>query len=1019
MPKASSHRTVLVVAGSQSLRHKLRQVLAANPALRLLEADNCSACLDLCRSEEVHCIILDDSVSGPETTELTSQLQAVGTHRQQVLALVAADRSAGATGSEPTGFWYSIKDPDEAYLNLLPQLVQNLLDQAQLVTETEQIREAARLSADRYEGIFNSTRNGVAIYQAVDDGNDFIFVDFNRAAEELEQIKREELLGKSVLEVFPGVRDFGLFDVFQRVWATGRAEHHPVSLYEDGRIAGWRDNFVYRLSTGVVVAVYSDETDRMRAGEALALSERKYRHLVDHAGQGILVAQDGLIRLVNHKLEEITGYPQDELLSRPFIEFIHPEDQAMVLERHQQRVDGEEPPSIYSFRVVSRSGKSRWVEINVIPFEWEGEPATLSFLNDISDRKRAELELETSADIVKTIPSGLFIYQFEPPDRLILLDGNPEAERLTGVEISKWRGKEFNEIWLEAREQGVTESFWGAMISGEKYETEDLYYRDQRLEGAFRVRVFPVPGDRLCVAFEVITERKRAEQGLVESEKRFRRLFEESNDAVFLSDFDGMIIDVNAAACDMLGHDRKALCRKTLSRLHVKEDFSLAEDALTDTLELGAVRYEARLERSDQEVIVADISAKVVDADSAVIQSIVRDITESRRLEAQLHQAQKMEAIGTLAGGIAHDFNNILTAITGNTELAKVMLADDDPVQERLNHVLTASDRASNLVKQILAFSRKTVSQKLPVSISPIIEETAQLLRATLPTTIEIKLSLDHQAGPLVADPTHIQQIVMNLCGNAAHAMREHGGELELELRQVELTRAESDLQASLQPGRHLKLTVRDTGEGMTPELRERIFEPYFTTKEAGAGTGMGLSVVHGIVVSMGGSVSVESEPGKGSAFHVYLPTAEEQINDDRESNDAPAPHGDERVLIVDDEEAITALQQRALEIHGYQVTPMSSGVAALELIRSQPDRFDLVITDQTMPKLTGSELIKEIIQIRPDLPIILCTGYSNQISEEKALEIGASRYIMKPFKMTDIARTVREVLDNHTSHTD
>jgi PAS domain S-box-containing protein len=931
-----------------------------------------------------------------------------------VLALISPDRSAVAADAEQqTGLWYTVKDPQEAYLSLLPHLVCRLLDQAQLVADLAQSKEEARLCMDRYQGIFNSTRDGVAIYQAVDDGADFIFRDFNRAAEELEQIKRKDLLGESVLEVFPGVREFGLFEVFQQVWSTGKAAHHPVSLYEDGRIAGWRDNFVYRLSTGEVVAVYSDETDRMQANEALVRSEHKYRHLVDNAGQGILVAQEGLIRLVNRKLEEMVGYPQDELLSKPFNDFIHPDDRALVLKRHLQRVNGAAPPSVYSFRIVSSHGETRWVEINVIPFDWEGEPATLSFLNDISDRKLAELELETSADIVRTIPSGLFIYQFEPPERLILLDGNPASERLTGIKIDEWRGKEFNQIWPEAREQGVTQSFLGAMISGEMYETEDLYYRDQRLEGAFRVRVFPVPGERLCVAFENITERKRAEHGLVESEKRFRRLFEESNDAVFLSDFDGWIIDVNAAACDMLGYDREVLTRKTLSHLHVRDNYSIAEDALTDTLEKGAVRFESRFARSDGKVIVVDISAKVVDADSAVIQSIVRDITESRRLEAQLRQAQKMEAIGTLAGGIAHDFNNILTAISGNTELAKVMLADDDPVQERLTHVLTASDRASNLVRQILAFSRKTVSEKCPVSISPIIEETAQLLRATLPTTIEIKLCLDHEAGQLVTDPTHIQQIVMNLCANAAHAMREHGGALEVDLRQVELSQAESDLQPSLQPGLHLKLTVRDNGEGMSAEVKERIFEPYFTTKEPGAGTGMGLSVVHGIVVSMGGSIKVESEPGEGSAFHIYLPIAEQQISSENETDNRPAPRGDERVLIVDDEVAIVALHQRALEIYGYQVTPLSSSVEALELIRKQPDDFDLVITDQTMPKLTGSELIKEIRQILPDLPIILCTGYSNQISEERALEIGASRYVMKPFRMTEIARTVREVLDS------
>jgi len=376
----------------------------------------------------------------------------------------------------------------------------------------------------------------------------------------------------------------------------------------------------------------------------------------------------------------------------------------------------------------------------------------------------------------------------------------------------------------------------------------------------------------------------------------------------------------------------------------------------------------------------------------------------------QLRQAQKMEAIGTLAGGIAHDFNNILSAIIGYTEISKVKLGPESDVHKELNEVYSAGIRAKDLVSQILAFSRQGEQEFFPLILHPIAKEALKLLRSSIPATIEIKQDI-HKCGTVMADATQIHQVMMNLCTNAYHAMEAEGGELEVGLRDVELGEQDVVPYPELNPGPFIQLTVSDTGSGMPPSIVERIFEPYFTTKEKGLGTGMGLSVVHGIVTSHGGAISVESEPGAGSTFHVYLPRVERK-NEKKTDQDKPLPKGNERILIVDDEKPLAELGRQMLVKLGYGVVAMTDSLESLELFREDPDRFDLVITDMTMPHLTGDKLAKELMMIRPDIPIIISTGFSKQMDEDRAKEMGIKAFAMKPLVMRDLANTVRDVLD-------
>ncbi len=391
------------------------------------------------------------------------------------------------------------------------------------------------------------------------------------------------------------------------------------------------------------------------------------------------------------------------------------------------------------------------------------------------------------------------------------------------------------------------------------------------------------------------------------------------------------------------------------------------------------------------------------------------DVTEKWQLEKRLAQAQKMEAIGTLAGGIAHDFNNILSAIIGYTELSLIDIPKDSALQNNLQQVLKAGGRAKELVRQILAFSRQRESELVPVKVSLIVNEALKLLRASLPATIKIRHNIKSHLSVLT-DPTNIHQVLMNLCTNASFAMQADGGVLEVSLNDVDLDADFARQHPDVKPGKFIRLMVKDAGCGMTPEATERIFDPFFTTKKVGQGTGMGLSVVHGIIKSHGGTILVESSPGKGSAFSVFLPAIETEVAD--QANQAQLViTGNERILFVDDEDFQADIGKRMLGRLGYRVTAKTSSVEALDLFRQTPDEFDLVITDMTMPDMTGDVLARKLISIRPDIPIIACTGYSERINPDIVKEIGIKEMAMKPVVMKDIAQMIQRVLANNAGH--
>ncbi|OQX10799.1 MAG: hypothetical protein BWK80_45385 [Desulfobacteraceae bacterium IS3] len=392
----------------------------------------------------------------------------------------------------------------------------------------------------------------------------------------------------------------------------------------------------------------------------------------------------------------------------------------------------------------------------------------------------------------------------------------------------------------------------------------------------------------------------------------------------------------------------------------------------------------------------------------------IRDRNIRRQAEEQLRHSQKMEAVGLLAGGIAHDFNNILAIIIGYAEVMKMFdVPPDNPMHGKLEAILSASYRAKELVGQILTFCHKTKEQREPLQLSIVVKEALKFLRASLPATIEVKQYIEKNLGAILADPGQMHQVMMNLCTNAAHAMKEKGGILHVELRETEIA-AETARRIQLsKPGTYLKLAVKDTGYGIDHETMKKIFDPYFTTKRKEEGTGLGLSVVHGIVKACKGTILVHSEPGKGSVFEVFLPAIEKKTEESASENSDPIPRGSESILFVDDEQGILTFGQTVLSFLGYEVIVTMNSFEALEIFRREPNRFDLVITDQTMPKMTGDELAREMMRIRHDIPIILCTGFTEKITAAVAESMGIRAFVIKPLNTRKIAQIIREVLDS------
>ena len=509
-----------------------------------------------------------------------------------------------------------------------------------------------------------------------------------------------------------------------------------------------------------------------------------------------------------------------------------------------------------------------------------------------------------------------------------------------------------------------------------------------------------------------ITERKQIEDELRLHHERFLTVLDSIDAAIYVADINTYeVLFMNRHMIETYGQDfTGSICWKAIRRRSGPCPWCAQGQLKSDSGDPGEVHVWQEQNPDTQKWYVNhDRVIRWTDGRAAKLQ-IATDITELKKMETELRQAHKMEAIGTLAGGIAHDFNNILSSIIGFTELALDDVRKGTLLEDNLQQVYTAGKRAKDLVKQILAFARQSDEQVKPIQVSAITKEALKLIRSSIPTTIQIQQRIQSDSL-IMGTPSQVHQLVMNLCTNAAHAMDTEGGLLSIGLADVQLTGKDSETHGYLKPGDYLKLTVSDTGTGIDEKILDSIFEPFFTTKAPGEGTGMGLAVVHGIVIGYGGRIEVESRRGGGTTFSVYLPVSSKRIP--REFVPAEdLPSGGEHILFVDDELSIVKMGQQLLEKIGYRVTASASSVEALAQFKADPDRFDLVITDMTMPEMTGDELAAELLRVREDVPVILCTGYNRKISEDSIRELGVKALVYKPVVKEELAETIRSVLD-------
>jgi PAS domain S-box-containing protein len=758
----------------------------------------------------------------------------------------------------------------------------------------------------------------------------------------------------------------------------------------------------------------------------LKLAEEKYRSIFENAVEGIFQATpEGKYISVNPAFARMCGFqtPEEMVTAITDIQrqlYVNPADRTKIQALYN------EVGIVRNFEAEfkCRGGQKIWVSINARTVR--DDDGNIRFyegtIEDITERKLAEYALRHSEErfsiafnespaptIVSTVDDGRYV-DVNRSFLNMLQFSREEVIGKTALDLGVWADPQDRFAVVEKLRR---EGFLRDEPLNLRRKTGEIRHV---LVSAQIINLYDE--DLILSLFQDITERTRIEAIMRESEQRYRDFFRTSRDCVFITSVEGEWIDFNDAAMELFGYENRA----ELMKVRIPDLYEIPEHrkALLRLVQKhGSLRdYAVDLRSKQGSIIRASITCVLhrdKEGNPLYFQGTVKDLTEQRRLEARLQHAQKMEAIGTLAGGIAHDFNNILGMITGFAEIALMELPEGSRPATSLQKALKAAHRAKDLVKQIVSFSRPVVQKRRLIEIGPIIVESLKLLRATLPATVKILEDIESE-GAVYGDPSEIHQIIMNLCTNANLAMRGRVGVLKVSLHDVDLKTIRTLDYRDLHPGNYVRLTVTDTGEGIAPSIKERIFDPYFTTRPTGEGSGLGLSIVHGIVMSYGGSIKVDSFPGEGATFEIYLPAEKWEGLEFEPDEIGVIPTGSGTILFIDDESALVDIGKHELELLGYRVVATSDCAYALKTFRQHPEDFDLVMSDMSMPLMTGVELARKVMEIRPDIPVILCTGYSDLVEKEKMEELGIKEFVIKPLDLRGLARIVRRVLDKKSS---
>ena len=844
-------------------------------------------------------------------------------------------------------------------------------------------------------------------------------------------LKPGQLVGQSVFDVY---HDYPTVISNVRRALAGEEVSASVDIVEQSYEVHYSPLRDGRGRVAGVFSVAADVSRRKRSEAQLRATKDRFRALVETTSDWVWeVDLDAIYTYVSPKVKDLLGYDPDELIGKKPFDLMPPDTAQRVREQFRKSASDRVAFSGLINTNLHKDGHEVKLETSGVPVI--GEDGHLigyrGIDRDITIRMRAVEALRASEDRLKLaiVAADMGTWDWELATNTVIW--SEQVERLFGLDTGTFGGTYDAYMALIHPDDCDHVQFAINAALGNKVSPYRVIHRTVHPTGDIRyieaigqvLRDDSGEPTRMLGLVTDVTNRVLADHQL-RTEKETAQMYLDIVGTIMVAiDRNRRVRLINRRGCELLGCSEEKIIGEDWFENFLPE--AIREDTANafDQLLAGHIENVEYFEnpvltRSGEERLIAWHNTPIYDDDGEVsgTMSSGADITDRRRaegikqeLEAQLRQSQRMETVGTLAGGIAHDFNNILSPILGYTDMAMEDVGDDSPIHDYLERVLQAAQRAKELVEQILLFSKNVDREASPIHLHVIIREGLKFLRASLPTTVEIQQNVNIDSGVVMANSAQIHQILVNLCTNAAHAMRDSGGVLRVELEPVDVDEKLAEEHTNLRPGPYARLMVRDTGRGMDETTLLRIFEPFFTTKNIGEGTGLGLSVVHSIVINHGGEIVVESESGEGTTVTVYFPHTEKS---EETTGKIVNITGTEHVLFVDDEPEIVTLGRRMLERLGYRVTTASDGEDALGIIRGDPNGIDIVLTDQTMPKKTGLDLVTESRKIREDLPIVLMTGYSDKVTPEKLDELEVVGLVMKPLSGKKLGAAIRNALD-------
>lgn len=874
---------------------------------------------------------------------------------------------------------------------------------------------------------------------------------------------REEMIGMHIWDWNPSVQSKEVWSAHARKAEPGKTKKfESIHKTKSGEIFPVKIAEHYREFNGKAyfVTFVNDITEQKMLEEKLREKNREFGAIYNSIADGIIFTDtSGHIKMVNPAFETMFGYCERDVVGKSAEIFYesHEEPDLEKKKRFKQESGNFLPP--YATVFQKKDGSLFHTETHRLPVK-DTDGTVIGFLGivrDITEQELAEKKyLENRARLLASFDSmtdGILITDKDGKS----LECNGAWARLSGYKKAEDYLKDFPEYKDYSGELNFEVTFedgrpaspedWPTRraLQGEKRSNE-IYLKYDKNTGQtyFRSFSFAPMLDKnseiigAVIVVRDVTAEKEREKEYSENRARLLTSLDSITDGIMFADKEGNIIDLNKSWTTFLGFENKEEYLRLLPsykdvniNMNFEVTFEDGTPAPTDKWPVSrALRgekvinqvYKIYVKERDKTYFGSYCSTPVQNEECEIIGAVVvgRDITEQkenedkqRKLEYRLRHTQKVEALATLSGGVAHDFNNILEVIMGYTELARMDFSSGSEFESHLEQVLQAADKAKELVKQILVFSCQSKGEAKPLKIGLFITETLKRMNSTVPEEVDIVTDIDSECSEVLIDTVQVDQILINLCTNAYHAIKKDGGTLSITLTDVVLSCAEGQVTE----GEYVRLSLSDTGTGIRPDIVDKIFDPYFTTKKQGKdkGSGMGLATVYGIMEACGGGVTVDTKPGKGTTFHAYFPVYHAPIETEGipETGDTDLPAGTERILLVDDEDVIVQLGRLILEKLGYHVTSETSSVKALELFESNPDAFDLVFTDQTMPEMTGKTLADRILQLRPGIPVIICSGYSNVIDEEAIKALGIRAFLPKPFSVNSMATVLRDVLDS------